>query len=213
MLVLAYYNKINMNTVIEKYINGLKKAYLENNGQQDWEHFEKVIHGAEKVNIDRLKQIYPDIPDTLIDLLEYVDGTYWRKYGNEEISFFILGSDVNEYPYYLLSSKEIVENQSKAKEYYSDYIERKYEGVDIDEKITNNSEVVKWLHFSDCMNNGGTSQLFIDFSPSEKGKKGQIVRFLHDPDEFKVIADSFDEYLEKLINNDYNFINEDIMEF
>ncbi|WP_244174722.1 SMI1/KNR4 family protein [Tenacibaculum discolor] len=209
----TYYNKINMNTVIEKYINGLKKAYLENNGQEDWEHFEKVIHGSEKVNIDRLKQIYPDIPDTLIDLLEYVDGTYWRKYGNEEISFFILGSDVNEYPYYLLSSKEIVENQSKAKEYYSDYIERKYEGVDIDEKITNNSEVVKWLHFSDCMNNGGTSQLFIDFSPSEKGKKGQIVRFLHDPDEFKVIADSFDEYLEKLINNDYNFINEDIMEF
>lgn len=202
-----------MNTVIEKYINGLKKAYLENNGQEDWEYFEKVIHGSEKVNIDRLKQIYPDIPDTLIDLLEYVDGTYWRKYGNEEISFFILGSDVNEYPYYLLSSKEIVENQSKAKEYYSDYIERKYEGVDIDEKITNNSEVVKWLHFSDCMNNGGTSQLFIDFSPSEKGKKGQIVRFLHDPDEFKVIADSFNEYLEKLINNDYNFINEDIMEF
>ena len=62
------------------------------------------------------------------------------------------------------------------------------------------------------MNNGGTSQLFIDFSPSEKGKKGQIVRFLHDPDEFSVIADSFEEYLKKLIDNDYDFINEDILE-
>ena len=61
------------------------------------------------------------------------------------------------------------------------------------------------------MNNGGTSQLFIDFSPSEQGKKGQIVRFLHDPDEFKVIAESFDKYLEKLIDNEYNFIDEDIM--
>lgn len=62
------------------------------------------------------------------------------------------------------------------------------------------------------MNNGGTSQLFIDFSPSEKGTKGQIVRFLHDPDEFSVIADSFEEYLQKLIDNEYDFIDEDILE-
>jgi len=73
--------------------------------------------------------------------------------------------------------------------------ERKYEKVHIDEKITDQPYSLKWLHFSDCMNNGGTSQLFIDFSPSEKGTKGQIVRFLHDPDEFSVIADSFEEYL------------------
>ena len=46
------------------------------------------------------------------------------------------------------------------------------------------------------MNNGGTSKLFIDFSPSASGIKGQIVRFLHDLDEIEVIADSFDEYLE-----------------
>lgn len=57
------------------------------------------------------------------------------------------------------------------------------------------------------MNNGGSSQLFIDFSPSERGVKGQIVRFLHDPDEMKVIANSFDEYLQMLIDNKYAFIN------
>lgn len=68
------------------------------------------------------------------------------------------------------------------------------------------------VHFSDCMNNRGTSQLFIDFSPSEKGVKGQIVRFLHDPDEIAVIANSFDEYLEELIEHDLDFIFEDIME-
>ena len=59
---------------------------------------------------------------------------------------------------------------------------------------------------------GGTSQLFIDFSPSEKGVKGQIVRFLHDPDEIAVIADSFDEYLEKLMEYELDFINEDTIE-
>jgi len=164
-----------MNATVEKYLSGLKNAYFQNNGQEDWEHFEKVIHGADKETIDEIKQIYPEISNALIDLLGYVDGTYWRKYAEEEITFFMLGSDVHEYPYYLLSSKEIIENQNQAKEYYSDYIERKYDGIEVDDKITNRADTIKWLHFSDCMNNGGTSQLFIDFSPSEKGKIGQVM--------------------------------------
>ena len=61
------------------------------------------------------------------------------------------------------------------------------------------------------MNNGGTSQLFIDFSPSDKGVQGQVVRFLHDPDEFSVIADSFEEYLTMLMDDGYDFINEEIL--
>ena len=202
-----------MNTVVESYIIGLKDAYFENNGKADWEHFEKVIHGADKENIDELKQLYPEIPIDLIDLLQYVDGTYWRKYEGEEITFFLLGSDLREYPYYLLSSREIIENQSHATKYYSEYIEREFDEVVIDDRITNRANAIKWLHFSDCMNNGGTSQLFIDFSPSDKGKKGQVIRFLHDPDEIKVIADSFKDYLRKLMENQYDFINKDIMEF
>ena len=201
-----------MQSIVQNYIIGLKNAYLQNSGIEEWNHFEKVIRGAKMENIDRIRHIYPETPSALMDILKYVDGTYWRKYGEDEITFFMLGSDVNEYPYYLLSSKEIIENQNKAKEYFSDYIDRRYDGVDIDEKITNESASINWLHFSDCMNNGGTSQLFIDFSPSEKGKKGQVVRFLHDPDEFIVIADSFEDYLKLLMDNEYNFINVETME-
>ncbi|MBL3658044.1 SMI1/KNR4 family protein [Fulvivirga sediminis] len=200
-----------MNTIPEKYIEGLKKAYLENNGREQWEYFENVIHGADFAVIDQLKQIYPDVPEALVDLLKYVDGTYWRKYGDAEITFFFLGSDLYEYPYYLLSAQQMIENKHMAAENYSDYIAREYEEVEIDDKITNNTKDIKWLHFSDCMNNGGTSQLFIDFSPSETGEKGQVVRFLHDPDEFKVIASSFDQYLQKVIDQGYNFINVDLM--
>ena len=202
-----------MNTV-EKYLLGLKKAYFDNRANEAWEHFEKIKHGATKSDIEKLKNLYPDVPEELIRLLEYVDGTYWRKYAGEEITFYFFGSDVEEYPYYLLSTKEIIKNKNQAIEYYSDYIERKFDEdeVEIDEKITNKIDGLKWLHFSDCMNNGGTSQLFIDFSPSEKGKKGQVIRFLHDPDEFRVIADSFEDYLKKLMDNEYDFINEDILD-
>lgn len=55
-------------------------------------------------------------------------------------------------------------------------------------------------------------QLFIDFSPSAAGKKGQILRYLHDPDEFVVIADSFDAYLQMLMDREYAFIHEDTLE-
>ncbi|MDO5651492.1 MAG: SMI1/KNR4 family protein [Moraxella sp.] len=187
----------------------LKRHILTMMQKKDWEHFEKIKQGATTEDIEKIKNVYPNIPNTLISILEYVDGTYWREYAGEEITFYFLGSDVEEYPYYLLSSKQIIENQNEAYENYSDYIDRQYDGVEIDDKITKQSNSLKWLHFSDCSNNGGTSQLFIDFSPSDKGKMGQIVRFLHDPDEFSVITESFEEYLKKLIENGYDFINED----
>lgn len=125
----------------------------------------------------RLRNQYPDVPDSLLQLLRIVDGTYYRVYAGEKTVFYFLGSDLEEYPYYLLSADQMC-----------------------------------WLHFSDCMNNGGTSQLFLDFSPSAKGTKGQVVRFLHDPDNFTVIADSFDAYLEMLMEYEYDFITEETIE-
>ena len=195
----------------KKYINGLKKAYLKNGAVAEWESFEAAIHGANDEDIKALKELYPNTSDALIELLRIVDGTYWREYNGKKISFYLLGSDVEGYPYYLLSAKQIVETQNEAFDFYEDYVNREFdpEDIPISERITDDAEKMNWLHFSDCMNNGGTSQLFIDFSPSEKGISGQIVRFLHDPDEIEVIADSFEEYLEKLMEWGYDFINED----
>ena len=167
---------------------------------------------ASEENIKKLKEEYPEVPDSLIELLKIVDGTYFREYKGKTVASYFLGSDVEEYPYYLLSSSQILETKNEAYDFYADYVDREYEEVEIDEEIISDSKKMKWLHFSDCMNNGGTSQLFIDFSPSEKGVKGQIVRFLHDPDEIGVIADSFDEYLEKLIESGLDFISEDIID-
>ena len=52
----------------------------------------------------------------------------------------------------------------------------------------------------------------IDFSPSAKGKRGQVLRYLHDPDELVIVADSFDAYLQMLMDNGYDFITEDGIE-
>lgn len=197
--------------IAQQYIKGLKQAYYENNGKQQWDDFAGTVQGVNSEVLERLRTLYPDIPNSLVQLLEIVDGTYWRNYGNGEIAFFFLGSDLEEYPYYLLSAEQMMDPEEF--DWLKDYINREYEDlVEIDEKITDNAEQMCWLHFSDCMNNGGTSQLFIDFSPSAKGTKGQIVRYLHDPDEIAVIADSFEEYLQMLMDNEYDFITEDVIE-
>ena len=195
--------------IAEKYLEELKKAYYKNGGKEYWDKFEKIKAGATEENIKKIKKEFPETPDSLIELLKIVDGTYHREYQGEKITFYFLGSDVMGYPYYLLSSNQILENKKDGYYLFGGYIDGEYEDVEVDEKITDDSEKIKWLHFSDCMNNGGTSKLFIDFSPSEKGKKGQIVRYLHDPDEIEVIADSFDEYLEKLMEHDLDFISKD----
>ena len=62
------------------------------------------------------------------------------------------------------------------------------------------------------MNNGGSSTLYVDFSPTTAGKRGQIVRFLHDPDSYQVIADSFDDYLQLLIDGGYGFLIDEYFE-
>ena len=205
-----------VNDLALSYLKGLKEAYVEAGGEKVWENIESVAEGASGSDIQALKKAYPEVPDSLIGLLLQIDGTYFRKYGENELLAYLLGSDVDdgEYPYYLLSAKEMVDNKAEIKDWYGDFVNREYEAeeVEVDERIINDSQEMNWLHFSDCANNGGTSQLFIDFSPSEKGVKGQIVRFLHDPDELMVIADSFDDYLKIIMDNGYPFINEDCIE-
>lgn len=159
----------------------------------------------------RLRNQYPDVPDSLLQLLRIVDGTYYRVYAGEKTVFYFLGSDLEEYPYYLLSAEQMCRKEEP--DWLTDYINREFgDDVEIDGRITDRAEQMCWLHFSDCMNNGGTSQLFLDFSPSAKGTKGQVVRFLHDPDNFTVIADSFDAYLEMLMEYEYDFITEETIE-
>ena len=198
--------------IAQKYVDGLKKAYYENGGEKQWNNFEKVMHGASKGDIEKLRVLYPDIPSSLLQLLEIVDGTYWRKYAEEEVNLIFLGSDIEEYPYYLLSAQQKIDTKDNFRKWGDYLINREFDDIPVDEGICDDLDKLCWLHFSDCVNNGGTSQLFIDFSPSAKGKKGQVLRYLHDPDELEIVADSFDAYLQMLMDEEYDFITEDTIE-
>lgn len=194
------------------YFDGLKDAYHREGGREIWDRFAAVVQGAGQEDLDKLLELYPDAPESLIELLKLVDGTYYREYPADKVCFLFLGSDYEGYPYYLLSAKQMVETKDDFAEWGDYLINREYDDIPVDEGICDDMDKLNFLHFSDCVNNGGTSQLFIDFSPSVKGKKGQVLRYLHDPDEMVVAADSFDEYLQMLIDGEYDFINEDTVE-
>ena len=197
------------------YIQKLKEAYENCGLSNKWNHLLEIACGISEEEKELLLKEYPEFPKSLMEILETIDGTYWRKYGDEEVNYFFFGSDVEEgeYPYYLFSAKDIMENKDRAVNfedlfyYYLEEFDENY-GPFVDDRIQTDVNKLKWLNFSDCMNNGGTSSLFIDFTPSEKGKKGQVIRFLHDPDELEVIADNFDEFLEMLIADKFKFIQE-----
>lgn len=205
--------EVTQQSLARRYVDGLKQAYRQAGAGDIWDEFAAAAHGVKPKRLDRLKELYPELPESLLDLLSLVDGTYWRKYKGQKFALYFLGSDLEEYPYYLLSAKQMGKDRDLAFQVYGDYVDRLFEpDVRVDHRIIRDSGRMRWLHFADCMNNGGTSQLFLDFSPSETGMAGQVVRFLHDPDELTVISNSFDGYLQLLMDNGYDFINEDTVQ-
>lgn len=74
--------------IVKQYLAGLEKAYFENGAKETWEHFVKIKHGATKADLKNIKNVYPEVSSSLISLLEFVDGTYWREYKGEKIILY-----------------------------------------------------------------------------------------------------------------------------
>ncbi len=68
----------------QRYIEGLKDAYERNGGNQLWADFERVAHGIREDDVNGLMDLYPDVPTSLIQILDIVDGTYWNEYEGEK---------------------------------------------------------------------------------------------------------------------------------
>ncbi|QYG05754.1 SMI1/KNR4 family protein [Janthinobacterium sp. PAMC25594] len=195
--------------IVDHYLEGLRQAMPPEPLAEL-----ALASGASAAQLDSLRQAYPLCPDSLLRLLGHYNGTYYEEYAGGTVLVYMLGSDVFEYPYYLSSVAQILEdrqaNQRSIADIYGHYLEDD-PGI-VDARIDTGIQQGQRLCFSHCMNNGGSSRLYVDFTPTASGKVGQVVRFLHDPDNYQVIADSFDAYLQMLIDDDYGFLIEDNFE-
>ncbi len=172
--------------------------------QEEQQQLQQAV-GASDAQIQALLEVFPNCPQALIELLREVNGTYYCQHGQETISVLVLGSDLGDYPYYLKSVEQIVKDYHGKRETIHERYQEFLAYVEVDEKINMHVPLNERLCFADCMNNGGTSSLYIDFTPNKAGQVGQVVRYVHDPDSFEVIAASFEEYLQQLREGDYEF--------
>lgn len=193
-------------SIVEKFYTGLQGALP----QQSLDELALGV-GATPDQLSELQAAYPQCPPALQQLLGKINGTHWQAYEKGEIAVLMLGSDMVEYPYYLRSVAQILQErrehaQSIADAYGDDFLESPEMA---DKRVDPEVPMAERLCFSHCMNNGETSKLYLDFNPRANGTVGQVVRFLQNPDEYVVIADSFESYLQMLIEDKYNFVIEE----
>ena len=88
-------------TLVEQYLEGLKQAYIDNGGEEAWQKLIATAHGATEADLQLLRNRYPQVPESLLDLLRRIDGTYWREYEKGTVSDLILGADeaMGDYPF------------------------------------------------------------------------------------------------------------------
>ena len=80
-----------MKDIVRRYIEGLEQAYRNNAGAEKWEEFVHVKESASVENLTRIKELFPEVPESLLQLLQYADGTYHRAYSNTTIRLYFLG--------------------------------------------------------------------------------------------------------------------------
>jgi len=196
-------------TLVDRFLSGLAPRLPADDAPMwGW------IEGASSTDLQRLRERWPQVPDSLLALLGRVDGTHYRPYPQGEVNLLMLGSDLGSYPYYLRSVEQMFEDSAQwdgwgesIRSIYEEWLEEDPAilGAGIDADLPMGLR----LCFAHCANNGGTSVLYLDFDPAPGGSVGQVVRYLHDPDSYAVIAPSFDAYLQQLIDGGYAFIDKD----
>ncbi|MCF7749692.1 SMI1/KNR4 family protein [Bacillus subtilis subsp. subtilis] len=196
-------------TLVDRFLSGLVPRLPDDEAPM-W----AWIEGATAPDLQRLRERWPQVPASLLELLGRVDGTHFRRYPGGVVCVLMLGSDMEMYPYYLRSVEQMFDDTAQwdswgesIRSIYEEWLEEDAEilGAGIDADLPMGQR----LCFSHCVNNGGTSKLYLDFDPADGGTIGQVVRYLHDPDSYLVIAPSFDAYLQQLIDGDYAFIDDD----
>ena len=185
------------------FINDLLKEieifFAENiTDDEEKEYFEeyKKLKGA---NIDEIEALEIDFD---LKLQEDFKDYYRTKNGSEYPFSLLYTTFKNSYIPFTIMSIEDIKNTKKCFCERDELLENHYEKEKI-EKLDNRIKPYlfnkKWFPFAQVV--GGSLYLMLDFDPTEKGKTGQIIFYIHDPDFIYYITESFTELLKDTINN------------
>lgn len=161
------------------------------------------VNGAINEQIEKFEEkLGIKMPEDMKKLYRYKDGSEW---------FYLLFPNDKcdrEFKYRLLSLAEIEEEKGYFQnkdalitEFYS------YDDDDFTKKLLKRMEDSRvkpylynkrWIPFADA---SGDINLMLDFDPNEEGTYGQIVCYIHDPDEIAYVAKSITEIINNTLLN------------
>jgi hypothetical protein len=194
-----------MNNIVDNYINGLKEIYKEK--KEDDIAF---INRTTEEEIDLIKKHYPDVPNEFVDFLKKTNGKITINKENHAYRTTMFSIHEGDITYHLCSINSMLEHaqykDQTLAELYPWFLD---EDSDDSESATPEMDLFvpigDRLNFASC----GYSELYIDLKPSLLGKVGQIICYIHDPDSYFLVCDSFSELLKESIESNFQyFFNE-----
>ena len=154
------------------------------------------ISGASEEEIQEFeKKIGISLPDELKEVYRY-------KNGSKFLAVLPCVIDQREMPFSLMSLQEIedgkryFQNRDSLLTEFPDY----FSSQDVEEMRDSRVKPYlfnkKWLPFAEYCD---SCYLMLDFDPDQEGQEGQIICYIHDPDEIIYVAKSFTELIEGIM--------------
>ncbi len=163
---------------------------------EEYENFKK-IEGTAGSELSSLEKKYDiELPEDFKEFYKYKNGSGYHFH----ILYPNCGGEHVE-PFYLFSIDKIIKEKDccyNEDELMSDYYDED-EISKLDNRIKPFLRNKKWIPFAALA--GGSLNLLLDYDPIDKGKKRQIIAYIHDPDFAYYVADAFTEMLEISNNN------------
>ena len=155
------------------------------------------ISGASEEELQVLEEIFG------IRLPIDFKALYSYKNGSKYFSILPCVIDQRELPFSLMSLKEMesckkyFQNRDALLTEFPDYFSRQDLENMRDSRIKPYLFNKKWLPFAQYCD---SCYLMLDFDPDREGQEGQIICYIHDPDEIIYVAESLTELIEGIVD-------------
>ena len=159
------------------------------------EDYQEISGASEKEIQEFEKRLGIPLPDELKEVYRY-------KNGSKFLAVLPCVIDQREMAFSLMSLQEIeagkryFQNRDALLTEFPDY----FSSEDVEEMRDSRVKPYlfnkKWLPFAEYCD---SCYLMLDFDPDQEGQEGQIICYIHDPDEIIYVAKSFTELIEEIM--------------
>lgn len=184
--------------IIEKYIcDNFEDWDLDDPIAEGYLDDYRKITGASETDIKAFEEKFGiSLPHDIKDLYSYKNGSKLFSIlpslvGQREMTFSLMSLQAIE------RSKEYFQNKDSHLSDFPDYFTNEDIEAMKDSRIKPYLFNKSWFPFAEYCD---TCYLMLDFDPGRDGKEGQIICYIHDPDEIIYVAEGITDLLDRVID-------------